>query len=145
MGVGECSTVKIMQRPLGEAEAEAEEEEEEVEVEEEDVNRSPRAQVLEGERECVGKQRARCKAGSEGASTGAPKVTRGWMQYLVPPQSPGPCLLGLVLTEHTQDSRGGHGEAAHWIAPLGLLPNPWPPEGLPPGVRHPLGTVLASG
>ena len=41
MGVGECSTVKIMQRPLGEAEAE--EEEEEVEVEEEDVNRSPRA------------------------------------------------------------------------------------------------------
>lgn len=125
-GVGGCSTVKIMQRPL---------------VGEEDVNRSPRAQVLEGERECVGKQRARCQAGSKGASTGAPKVTRGWTQYLVSPQSPGPCLLELVLTEHTQDSQGGHGEAAHSIPPLGLLPNPQPP----PGVRHPLGTALASG
>lgn len=62
--MGECSTVKIMQRPL-------------VGEEEEDVNRSPRAQVLEGERKYVGKQRARCEAGSEGASTGAPKVTRG--------------------------------------------------------------------
>ena len=41
VGVGEFSTVKIMQRPLvGEEE------------EEEDVNRSPRAQVLEGERVC---------------------------------------------------------------------------------------------
>lgn len=51
MGVGECSTVKIMQRPLV------------GEEEEEDVNGSPRAQVLEGERKYVGKQRARCEAG----------------------------------------------------------------------------------
>lgn len=51
--MGECSTVKIMQRPLV-----GEEEEEE-----EDVNGSPRAQVLEGERKYVGKQRAKCEAG----------------------------------------------------------------------------------